>query len=197
MKKIIQTLAPICALALAFAPAALAAPNDRYLHIRVEDSANGESVNVNLPLSMAEKVLPAVNHGNLHQGRVTISHADMDGIDIPALLDAIRTAPDNEFVTVKEKDQDVRIAKSNGNLIVHVRCIDHDKQNDKQGNKQNVDVTIPLKVVDALFSTAKDNELNIVAALHELSDAGDALLVTVQDASQHVRVWVDSKSTSD
>jgi len=36
-----------------------------------------------------------------------------------------------------------------------------------------------------------------VAALHELSDAGDALLVTVQDASQHVRVWVDSKSTSD
>ncbi len=38
-----------------------------------------------------------------------------------AILDAIRTTPDNEFVTVKEKDQDVRVAKSNGNLVVHVR----------------------------------------------------------------------------
>jgi hypothetical protein len=58
-------------------------------------------------------------------------------------------------------------------------------------------VTIPLKVVDALFSTSKDNELNVVAALHALSDAGDALLVTVQDASQHVRIWVDSRGTSE
>jgi hypothetical protein len=174
-----------------------APPPERYLHVKVEDANEGESVNVNLPLSIAEKILPTVNKGKLHDGHVTIGSAELDGIDVKGLLDAIRTAPDNEFVTVKEKDQDVRIAKSNGNLIVHVRCIDHDKQNDKQGNKQNVDVTIPLKVVDALFSTAKDNELNIVAALHELSDAGDALLVTVQDASQHVRVWVDSKSTSD
>lgn len=180
----------------------LAAPApERYLHVKVEDAKEGESVNVNLPLSIAEKILPTVNKGKLHDGHVSIGSADLDGIDVKGLLDAIRTAQDNEFVTVKQKDQDVRIAKSNGNLIVHVRCIDHDKQNGKQdgkqNDKQNVDITIPLKVVDALFSTAKDNELNIVAALHELSDAGDALLVTVQDASQHVRVWVDSKSTSD
>ena len=56
---------------------------------------------------------------------------------------------------------------------------------------------VPLKVVDALFSNAKDNELNIVAALQQLSDAGDALLITVQDATQHVRVWVDTRSSSD
>jgi hypothetical protein len=70
-----------------------------------------------------------------------------------------------------------------------VRC--HD------GDKENVDVTIPMKVVDALFSTSKDNELNVIAALRALSDAGDALLVTVQDASQHVRIWVDSRGTSE
>src|SRR5208282_5355748 len=190
-----------CVLALTMsnlAVTAMAAPaTERYLHVKVDDASKGESVNVNLPLSMAAAILPTVNKGTLHNGHVTIGEADFNGVDVRALLDAIRTAPDNEFVTVKEKDQDVRVAKSNGNLIVHVRCIDQDKQSDKQGNKQNVDVTIPLKVVDALFSTAKDNELNIVAALHELSDAGDALLVTVQDASQHVRVWVDSKSSSD
>ena len=205
MRKATQLAGAVCLLVASvtgMAASAWAGPApERYLHVKVEDAKEGESVNVNLPLSIAEKILPTVNKGKLHDGHVTIGSADLDGIDVKGLLDAIRTAPDNEFVTVKQKDQDVRIAKSNGNLIVHVRCIDHDKQNgkqtDKQNDRQNVDVTIPLKVVDALFSTAKDNELNIVAALHELSDAGDALLVTVQDASQHVRVWVDSKSTSD
>ena len=205
MRKATQLAGAVCLLVASVSGMAAsvfaAPPPERYLHVKVEDANEGESVNVNLPLSIAEKILPTVNKGKLHDGHVTIGSADLDGIDVKGLLDAIRTAPDNEFVTVKQKDQDVRIAKSNGNLIVHVRCIDHDKQNgkqtDKQNDRQNVDVTIPLKVVDALFSTAKDNELNIVAALHELSDAGDALLVTVQDASQHVRVWVDSKSTSD
>jgi hypothetical protein len=176
----------------AMAAGALAAPAptpERYLHVKVEDSKEGESVNVNLPLSVAQKMLPALNKGNLHNGTVTIGNADMNGIDVKALLDAIRTAPDNEFVTIKQKDQDVRVAKASGNLIVHVRSTGTEKE--------NVDVTIPLKVVDALFSNAKDNELNIVAALQQLSDAGDALLITVQDATQHVRVWVDTKTSSD
>ncbi|HEY0704338.1 MAG TPA: hypothetical protein VGD60_16315 [Candidatus Acidoferrales bacterium] len=195
MRKPIQVLGAVCLLfasASGMAVSAMAAPppaTERYLHVKVEDSKEGESVNVNLPLSIAEKILPTVNKGNLHNGTVNIGSADLNGIDVKGLLEAIRTAPDNEFVTVKQKDQDVRIAKSNGNIIVHVRST--------EGEKQNVDITIPLKVVDALFSTAKDNELNIVAALHELSDAGDALLITVQDTTQHVRIWVDSRTTSE
>jgi hypothetical protein len=192
MKMKTQILVPICGLALVLATAAFAAPNDRYLHIRVEDSARGESVNVNLPLSMAEKVLPAINHGNLHQGRVTISHADMDGIDIPALLDAIRTAPDNEFVSVKQNDQDVRVAKMNGNLVVHL--LDHGKDSK---DAHRVEITVPVKVVDALFSTAKKDELDVAAAIRALSEAGDTLLVTVHDATQHVRIWVDSRASSE
>jgi hypothetical protein len=113
----------------------------------------------------------------------------MNGVDVRALLDAVRTAPDNEFVTVKDKDSDVRVAKSNGNIIVHVT--------DKKNKKQRVNVKVPLKVIDALFATAKNDELDIAAALRALSDAGDVLLVTVQDSSQEVRVWVDSRNTQD
>ncbi len=171
------------------ATAVLAAPAERYLHIKVDDPSKGESVNVNVPLSMAEKILPTVNKGSLHSGHVTIGKADLNDVDVRAILDALRTAQDNEFVTVKEKDQEVRVAKLNGNIIVHVR--------DAGKDGQKVDVTVPMKVVDALLSTAKENELDVAAALHALSDAGDALLVTVQDATQHVRIWVDSRNTQD
>jgi hypothetical protein len=167
----------------------LAAPAERYLHIKVDDPSKGESVNVNVPLSVAEKILPTVNKGSLHNGHVTIGKADLNDVDVRAILDALRTAQDNEFVTVKEKDQEVRVAKLNGNIIVHVR--------DAGKDGQKVDVTVPMKVVDALLSTAKENELDVAAALHSLSVAGDALLVTVQDATQRVRIWVDSRNTQD
>lgn len=171
------------------ASTALAAPDERYLHIKVEDSSKGESVHVNLPLSMAEKILPTVDSGSLHNGHVTIGKADLKDLDVRAILDAIRTTQDNEFVTVREKDQDVRVAKSKGNLVVHVR--------DSGPDGQKIYVSVPMKVVDALLSTAKQNELDIAAAVRALSDAGDELLVTVQGASEHVRIWVDSRNTAE
>lgn len=192
MRKGLRSLAAVClsaAMVASTATGALAAPAERYLHIKVDDPSKGESVNVNVPLSMAEKILPTVNKGSLHNGHVTIGKADLNDVDVRTILDALRTAQDNEFVTVKEKDQEVRVAKSNGNLIVHVR--------DAGKDGQKVDVTVPMKVVDALLSTAKENDLDVAAALRALSDAGDALLVTVQDATQHVRIWVDSRNTQD
>jgi hypothetical protein len=192
MQRRTQIAMVLCLLAagmVAVVGPAMAAPAEKYLHVNVEDPTKGESVNVNVTLSMAEKILPAINNHDLHDGKVSIHSAQMNGVDVRTLLDAVRTAPDNEFVTVKDKDSDVRVAKANGNIIVHVI--------DKKNKEQKVDVTVPLKVVDALFATAKNDELDIAAALRALSDAGDVLLVTVQDSSQKVRVWVDSRNTQD
>jgi hypothetical protein len=120
---------------------------------------------------------------------LTISDEDMDGVDLRGIFNAIRTAPDNEFVTVKQHGQEVRVAKSNGNLVVHMR---------KAGEGgHNVDITVPLKVVDALFSSAKKEELDVAAAIRALADAGDTLLVSVRDAAQQVRIWVDSRSSQE
>src|SRR5580658_1219818 len=187
MRRRTRIAAVVCMLAagmMVLAGSATAAPAEKYLHVNVQDPTNDGSVNVNVPLSMAEKILPAINNHDLHEGRVSIHSAEMNGVDVRALLDAVRTAPDNEFVTVKDKDSDVRVAKANGNIIVHVI--------DRKEKQQTVDVTVPIKVVDALLSTAKDDDLDIAAALRALSDAGDVLLVTVQGPSEKVRVWVDS-----
>ena len=166
------------------------AATDRWIHVRV-DGKDGENVNVNVPLALAEKVLPMVHHGGLHQGKLTINGSQFTTQDLRTILDALRSAPDSEFVTIQNKDNDVRVAKSGNNLVVHIR--------EKNKADQRVDVTVPLKVVDALVSeSGTTQDIDLAAALHALGEASDAtLLVSVQDGDSHVKVWIDMKNESD
>ncbi len=167
-----------------------ASSHDRWLHVRVSNPGkNEETVRVNVPLELAEKVLPTINKDRLHSGKVRFDDIDCHGVDLRALVDAVRTSKDGEFVTVQNKDSDVRVAKQNGYLFVHV----FEKNRPK---KSQVEVKVPMKVVDALFSAGKD-ELDLVAALHALSSQGDTELVSVKDEENTVRVWLDSKNATD
>ncbi len=88
------------------------ASKDRWLHVRViSTDAKGETVRVNVPLELAERVLPAVNKDRLRNGKVKIDNANVNDVDLHALVDAIRSAKDGEFVTVQSNDCDVRVAK--------------------------------------------------------------------------------------
>lgn len=166
---------------------ASAATPDRWLHVRVESPDNkGETVRVNVPLELAEKVLPTINQDRLHDGKVKIDCVHANDVDLRALVEAVRTAKDGEYVTVESNDNDIRVAKQAGHLIVHV--LDKGKS-----RKSRVEVKIPMKVVDALFSAGKD-ELDLVAALHALSTQGDTELVSVKDEENIVRIWLDSKN---
>jgi hypothetical protein len=196
------SLAPV---ALAQTSSASAASSkDQWIHVRVESKDNsGETVRVNVPVEMAEKVLPAINKEHLRNGKVHIDSAHLEDVDLRAMIDAVRTSKDGEYVTVQSKGDDVRIAKSNGYLYIHVT--------DKQGARKSegkesakgtaakeskVEIKIPMKVVDALFSAGKD-ELDVVAALHALAANGDMELVSVKDSDNTVRIWIDSKNVSD
>jgi len=164
--------------------------HDRWLHVRVTNpSRNEETVRVNVPLELAEKVLPTINKDRLHSGRVKFDDIDCHGVDLRALVDAVRTSRDGEFVTVQSRDSDVRVAKRNGTLLVHVFEKNHPRRSE-------VEVKVPMKVVDALFSGEKD-ELDLVAGLRALSSQGDTELVSVKDQENTVRVWLDSKNITD
>jgi hypothetical protein len=164
-----------------------ASTQDRWLHVRVESQENkGETVRVNVPLELAEKVLPTINQDRLRDGKVKIDCVHSRDVDLRALAEAVRTAKDGEYVTVESSDSDIRVAKQSGHLIVHVL----DKGKSK---RSQVEVKIPMKVVDALFSAGKD-ELDLVAALRALSAQGDTELVSVKDEENTVRVWLDSKN---
>jgi ribonuclease HI len=137
---------------------------------------------------LAEQVIPAINHGQLRDGKVRIGHLGANSVNVRAILEALKTAPEGEFVSVQDAGNDVHIAKEHGLMVVHVI--------DKE-NKQNVDVTIPWDVAQALISEAGENELNIEAAVKALENVGDMSLVKVTGQDQTVRVWVDSRSTGE
>jgi hypothetical protein len=164
---------------------------ERWLHVRViSTDSKGETVRVNVPLELAERVLPAIDHDRLHNGKVRFGSLDCDGVDVRAIFEAVRTAKDGEYVTVQSKDEDVSVVKKDGQLLVHV----HDKNNKAKDSK--VEVKVPMKVVEALLSGSKD-ELDIAAGLHALASQGDVELVSVKDDESTVRVWMDSKNITD
>ncbi len=187
--KMVKRVVPVLAILFAATAMFAAATTQRYLHVRVHGIKNNELVSVNVPLSLAEMVIPAINHGKLHNGRVQIHGFNSDEVNLKQILEALKSAPEGEFVTVQETDSHVRVAKEHGELVVHVA--------DKNGKgKQKVDVTIPWAVAQALASDTSDNELNLEAAIKALESAGDVTLVAVNGDDETVRVWIDSNSES-
>ncbi|MFQ5817931.1 MAG: hypothetical protein ACE5H2_08250 [Terriglobia bacterium] len=174
-------------LVLVAATVALAQPADRWLHVRVEKSGEEpETLRVNLPLALAEAVLPAIHVDPLRGGKLKLREIKIHEVDWRAVLEAVRAAGEGEFLTIESAHESVRVAKEGGYLIVKVR-------EDEQKNQQ-VDVKLPFPVVEALLSGEED-ELDLVAALRVLSAHGDIELVTVKDGAETVRVWIDSKRT--
>jgi hypothetical protein len=168
--------------------------SNRWLHVRVDNPGDkGEMVRVNVPIALAEILVSSVDHDQLHHGHINLGHnADLNGVDLRAMLDAVRTAPDGEFVSVKKTDQDIHVSKQNGYLLVRVNDSSHSK------DKQEVQVRVPLTVVDALVASSKgSDDLDVGAALRALATHGDSDLVNIKDGRQTVHIWLDSKNDGD
>lgn len=186
-KRFLSILA-ISAAMLLTATLVFAVTTTRYLHVRVSNPDTKELVRVNVPLMLAERVIPAINHGQLRNGKIHIGKFEANTVNIREILDALKTAPEGEFVTVQDAGNDVHVAKEHGQMVVHV----FDK-----GDKQNVDVTVPWEVAQALITDTTEDQLNVEAAIKALENVGDMTLVKVTGKDQNVRVWVDSKNSDE
>jgi hypothetical protein len=182
---------------LAFA--ALAMPAERWIHIRViESGPDGDRVRINIPLSLAEAVLPTIKADKLCEGKVKLEGRAFDKVDLRALLQAVGKAQDNRYVTVESKDENVEVAKAGEFLLikVHENREGAGKTAGAQKAANIVDIKIPFKVANALLSGNND-ELNVLAAVRALGEYPSLELVTVKDESDNVRIWVDSSNNAD
>ncbi|MEW6366338.1 MAG: hypothetical protein AB1714_17060 [Acidobacteriota bacterium] len=166
-----------------------AAPQEKWLHVKVEErSGKGEVVKVNVPLSLAEKLLPLIQSEDLKGGKVRIQGCHHGEIDLPGILAAVRDAQDGEYVTVEGGDEDVRVAKQNGLLLITVRG--------KRGDHEKVDVRLPMTIAESLTSTEK-GEIDLLSMIRALQSHGDMQLVSVESDHETVGVWIDGRNTID
>ena len=77
------------------------ASHDRWLHVRVDNpDSKDEIVRVNIPLELAEKILPTIDKEEFHKGHVKIDHFDCNGVDFQALMSAVRDSKDRDGTRV-------------------------------------------------------------------------------------------------
>jgi hypothetical protein len=181
-----KSLIPVVLMAALACTVGLAGLEDRWLHVRVqEDGPEGERVSVNIPLQLVEAILPTIETDELRDGKILWDESDVEGIDLKAALMALQDAPDADFVTVKSREESVRVAKEKGFLVISADEDDGEK----------VRVRMPLDVVDAMVAGEGD-ELDLLAALEALAEY-DGDLVTVESEDSLVRIWIDSSDSGD
>lgn len=164
------------------AAAGPAAADDLWLHVAVDEGPEGARVRVNLPLTMAETALGIIPEEELRGGKVRFEDSEITVAELRRLWNELQDAPDATFVEVEETEQNVRVSKSGGYMLVKVV--------ESGEASQQVDVRIPAAVVDALLA-GEGEELDIVGAVRALAAHGAGELVTVTDDETKVRVWVD------
>jgi hypothetical protein len=188
MKKIHLLLAA-AALALLAPMAALAQSKDGaaqgpFIHIEVrEHGGEAGSVNINLPLALAQIAVAAMQDSVSHQVSARLNHGDLKVSDLRKMWKAMRDAGQTEFVTVQEKGESVRIFREGDKVVVKVNEGD---------SKDKVRIQVPVTMMDALLG-GEGEEVDLAAAVNELSRVGKGDLVTVDEGAKgdKVRIWIE------
>jgi hypothetical protein len=178
----------LTALALLVLAGTAMADNQQWMHVRVQESG-GEKVSINLPLSLVESMLTGIETDEIQHGRVVIDKLEFNRDLIREIITAARENQNMDFVTIKENDQEIRIASKDEDLLV---TLDEGKR-----GKAGAEIRVPLKVVEALLGGAVEDELDFAAALRVLGEGKGSQLVTMRDGDESVRVWVDADAESD
>ncbi len=156
---------------------------DLWFHVTVREQTENANVTINLPLALVEKALTMIPAEVTESGNVVLDDQEFNAAELRAMWQSIQGAKDMEFVTIDTNDENLRVAKNRGYLTV--------KGTAKNEKGSNIDVRLPLTVVDALLDTPEDNQLNVAGALRALAEHGEGELATVTDDNAHVRVWID------
>lgn len=181
MKRVVGALM----IAWAAASGAWAAEDDRWIHIRVDDNGGaGGHVDIQLPIGMVRSLLPAIE-ANGHGGGLRVGRGDVDLREMRAYWAAVRDSKDGDYVTVRDEDSRVRIAKSAGYLLVHV---------DESSGGARVRMKIPTTLVDAVF--AGGDEVDLEAVGKALAKVPSGEIISVDDEDSHVRIWIDATPTA-
>ena len=173
----------VVALVLLLSTAAMASETTRWINVNVTENSSNTNVEVHLPLNLVLTVLRNVDVENFHGGQVDLDMGDLDlDMDWQEIMQAVKEAPDGQFVTVTSDEADVSVRKEGGTLYVNVHA--------KEDDNAVVEVTVPLEMMDAL-SLGDENTIDVVSLLESFDSLPNGTLVKVTSDEANVRVWIE------
>jgi hypothetical protein len=168
----------------------MGAQAQRWIHVQVQNVKGvSGNVSVNLPIEMASAALSSIPTEH-HQGKFHIE-GSVNGTDLRAVLNAVRSSPDNVFVTLDRRDKVISVAKSGRSLLIRIA----DKPDFTRQFDKRVAIKVPVSVVRAMLGNNSE-EIDIGAGIRALTREGE-VDVTMNNEQQSVRVWTDTRTTSD
>ena len=182
-----MTLAVVAALGTARMEAQQSRP---WIHVQVtEPGEDGTNARVNLPLALAEVALSLVSDKAISKGQIKLDEHDVSVEDLRLIWNELKASGDAEFLTMHQKDKEVRIVRQGDRIRIHV---DKAGEGDKDAGQQ-VRIEVPVTLVDALLGGRSDR-LDLKAALAELTEERGAI-VTLRDGEKRVRVWIEESKS--
>jgi hypothetical protein len=158
---------------------------DLWIHVEVNEGREDAKVEINLPLSALERMDGFIPREARESGRIRYNDRDYELSDLRRMWAELQRSPDATLIRVREKDSNVHVEKRGDYLHLHAR--------ETGGNREEVEIRMPVDVVSALLS-GSGNELNIAAALRALARRGEGELLTVNSVNETVRIWVDDRA---
>ena len=180
------------------------------------DMSGRTSMSLNLPLAAIEAALAMAPEAIVDRdGQLQLGgERQIPVAAIRAAWTQLRDVGDVEIANIQEEEQSVRIAREGDTILVDVTGTDddagheddadeHDAERDRDGDGDGhgrgrgfageVQVRVPVSVVDALLSGAGET-LDVRAAIQQLSALrGEMVQVIHPDA--RIRVWIDESPT--
>ncbi len=163
--------------------AALAAPPDDTIWMRVEVNGHGEKdarIKINLPLSLIEVVVDSIDK---RQFMVDLED-DHPHLDIARLWRDIRRLRIDEFVTIESEEASIRVWKDRDFFRVNVR--------EKEYDEPNIEVQVPLEVMDLLFEPRSDG-FDLQELVERVRPHLPLTLVQAQNEDKSVRIWLEQQ----
>ena len=161
------------------------AGDERWIHVRVNETDGSKGhVDIQVPVGMVSSLLPVFSGKHAH-GTLKVDCKDVDLGEIRGYWNAVRSAKDGEYVTVRDEDSDVRISKHGGFLRLTV---------DGKDGGGRVRMKLPVALVDAVFAGKNDIDFDALGTALAKIPVGEIL--TVDDDDSHVRIWIDAAAAA-
>ena len=163
-----------------------AAGDDRWIHVRVDATDGSKAkVDIQVPIGMVSGLLPILKGKHAH-GNITLNDGDVDLAELREYWNAVRSAKDGEYVTVRDADSDVRISKSGGFVKLTV--------DEKNGGQPRPDEAARAAHRRRLRRQGRRRRRRARGRARQGFPIGEIL--TVDDDDSHVRIWIDAEASA-